>query len=45
MLTFDFITGMKLGIEFPGGGLHCVLDLLIVRIVFCSEEYLEDAQE
>lgn len=34
VMSIQFITGLMLGIEFPGvQGIHLVLDLVIIRIV------------
>lgn len=42
IITAEFITGMKVGIEFPGDGLYFVLDFLIVRIVGFNPEMEEE---
>ena len=44
-IVLEFLTGVKVGIEFPGDGYHCVVDLFILRIYFMSDEALEKADE
>lgn len=42
---FDFIPGVSLGIEFHGDvGVYCVLNLLILRIMFVSDEVMEELE-
>ena len=42
IISLGFITGVMVGIEFPGEGVLCVIDLGIVRIVFAKEEEAEE---
>lgn len=42
IISLGFITGVMVGIEFPGAeGVMCVIDLGIIRIVFTKEEVEE----
>jgi hypothetical protein len=44
-IAFEFITGMQLGIEFaPEAGIHCVLNLLILRIWFVDMSIVKDEE-
>lgn len=43
-IVIEFITGIVVGIEFPGDGLHCVVHVGPLRLMFVSEEYMEGVE-
>jgi hypothetical protein len=44
-IYMEFVRGMNVGIEFPGDGYHCVIHLLILRIMFVSDEIMEEVKD
>jgi hypothetical protein len=44
-IAFEFITGVQVGIEFaPEVGIHCILNLGVVRIWFVDINIVKDKE-